>query len=239
MKMIAYVPKLCKGGMNMNERTVKARRRPSRLSDMDRLRAFAFFCMLIDHTAIYFLDGAAYTACRMIGRFAFPCFAFGLVYGTSVTSNLNRYRKRVFFLALVSQLPYAFLTGYFWTLNVCFLFYLFLAYRSKKYVRMAVFLAVCLLFDLVPEYGLAGFFLLVFLDRAMRKKKRPDYLASAALAAFLSLHEGMLAAIPFLFFPRIRPCGRSLSRKAVYGFYPAHLTVLFLFYLLSGGVSYG
>lgn len=223
----------------MNELSVKTRRQTSRLSDMDRLRLFAFACMLCDHAAIYFLQGFWYTAFRWIGRFAFPCFAFGLVYGASVTSNLNRYRKRVFWLALVSQVPYALLTGYLWTLNVCFLFYLFLAYRSRKYGRIAVFVFLCLIFGLVPEYGPAGFLMLVFLDLAVRKRKWSFYLTSAAFAAFLSLHQGLLATIPFFFFTKIRHSGRVLSRKVIYGFYPVHLMVLFLLFLFTGGDIYG
>lgn len=79
------------------------------------LQIIAYASMLIDHIGILGMsavptDGTlfwVFYACRMIGRLAFPLFAFGIAEGYRHTRDLPRYAVRLLGLALVSQLPFA------------------------------------------------------------------------------------------------------------------------------------
>lgn len=80
-----------------------------RLSGSD-LKILACVSMLIDHAALIFsLSGPAALICRdMIGRLAFPIFAFLLVEGFLHTKNFRKYLTGMLLLAILSELPYDF-----------------------------------------------------------------------------------------------------------------------------------
>jgi len=69
--------------------------------DTNFLKLIAIISMLIDHI------GAAlfpqYRVLRIIGRIAFPIFAYSLTVGSIYTSNMGKYLLRVAILALISQ----------------------------------------------------------------------------------------------------------------------------------------
>lgn len=64
----------------------------------------AMITMLIDHIGAVFFPGS--TPWRMIGRIAFPIYAFALYMGYVHTRNLTKYMLRLGALALISQLPF-------------------------------------------------------------------------------------------------------------------------------------
>lgn len=76
-----------------------------RLSGSD-LKVLACMSMLIDHTAnIFAFSGLADLVCRqMIGRLAFPIFAFLLVEGFQHTRNFRKYFSGIFLLAVLSEI---------------------------------------------------------------------------------------------------------------------------------------
>lgn len=77
----------------------------------DILKIIAMVTMLIDHTALLLLlDAPYYIYLRIIGRIAFPIFAYQLAIGFKRTSNRKKYATRLFLFALVSQIPYVFLS---------------------------------------------------------------------------------------------------------------------------------
>ena len=62
--------------------------------------------MLIDHIgAVFFPE----LLLRIIGRISFPLFAWGIARGYKYTRNIKMYALRLLLLAVVSQLPYAWL----------------------------------------------------------------------------------------------------------------------------------
>ena len=68
------------------------------------LKILAVLLMVIDH-----VGGAIFTGnqvLRMIGRLSFPIFAFLIAEGAANTSNLSRYKKRLFIFAILSEIPY-------------------------------------------------------------------------------------------------------------------------------------
>lgn len=69
------------------------------------LKIIACISMFIDHFAIVFLElgSEEYKIARIIGRLAFPIFAFLLVEGFFYTSNLKRYGIRLFLLGVITE----------------------------------------------------------------------------------------------------------------------------------------
>lgn len=72
----------------------------------DMLKLLALVTMLVDHIGyMYFPDEMLF---RIIGRLAFPIFAYQIALGYSRTSNLKKYVLRLSLFALITQIPYSF-----------------------------------------------------------------------------------------------------------------------------------
>jgi hypothetical protein len=72
----------------------------------DTLKLLALVTMLIDHIGyMYFPNEVLF---RIIGRLAFPIFAYQIALGYSRTSNLKKYVLRLSLFALITQIPYSF-----------------------------------------------------------------------------------------------------------------------------------
>jgi hypothetical protein len=69
------------------------------------LKILACLAMSVDHYGIMFApDSIGY---RIIGRIAFPIFAFLVAEGASKTHDMQKYLARMFLFALISQAPFA------------------------------------------------------------------------------------------------------------------------------------
>lgn len=69
-----------------------------------KIKIIACFCMLLDHIgAILYPD---LIILRIIGRIAFPLFAFLIVEGYFHTKNINKYLIRLGIFALISEIPF-------------------------------------------------------------------------------------------------------------------------------------
>lgn len=72
----------------------------------DLLKLMALLTMLVDHIGyMYFPNEMLF---RIIGRLAFPIFAYQIAIGYSKTSNLKKYALRLFTFAVITQIPYSF-----------------------------------------------------------------------------------------------------------------------------------
>ena len=69
------------------------------------IRLIACLCMAVDHAGKMLFP--QYPVMRLIGRLAFPLFAYGIAVGAVYTRDSTRYLSRVVLLALVSQPLYA------------------------------------------------------------------------------------------------------------------------------------
>ncbi len=136
------------------------------------LKIIAIITMLCDHTgdAIY----GHLTVFNIIGRIAFPIFAFQLTVGYKNTSNLKKYALRLVYFALISQVPFSILfyilTDSFFSLNIFFTLALGLlaifiydkvSDKVLKYSSIAIILVVAEL--LRVDYKAWGVFLILFI----------------------------------------------------------------------------
>lgn len=93
----------------------------------DLIKYFAMITMLLNHTAIVFLEESAlYPVLEAVGYFTAPVMCYFLVEGYHHTRSKKKYGERLLLFALISQLPYhqAFHFGnlnMMFTLFVCFL----------------------------------------------------------------------------------------------------------------------
>lgn len=77
------------------------------------LKMIALFAMILDHLAAIGLCSwlpehplIDYNLWRSIGRISFPIFAFCITQGYKFTSSYKQYVKRLFFVGVISQIPY-------------------------------------------------------------------------------------------------------------------------------------
>ncbi|WP_236703649.1 TraX family protein [Paenibacillus xylanivorans] len=128
----------------------------------------AMITMLIDHIGAVFYPQVA--ELRIIGRIAFPIYAFAVYIGYKHTRNVQKYIWRLFWIAVLSQLPFMAAFNHF-SLNVVWTLWsalLVLLVLDKLPVRM-LGIPIVALAGLVMEithmdYGMYGL-LLVLLFR--------------------------------------------------------------------------
>ncbi|CAM4307623.1 TraX family protein [Paenibacillus tarimensis] len=73
------------------------------------MQLLAMLTMLIDHAGIvFFPDDPAW---RIVGRLAFPFYAYALVLGYRLTGNIRRYMLRLALIGVISQVPYQWALG--------------------------------------------------------------------------------------------------------------------------------
>jgi hypothetical protein len=207
--------------------------------------------MLIDHVGAVLFPDTSWP--RVIGRIAFPLFAWLLVNGWRHTSSRSRYILRLVVFALLSQIPYllAFQPAV-WRWNVFFSLVIGLAglawfestsgwWRWLGLVFIAI-LAECFSFD-HGVYGVVTIFCfnryaVNFLQMAFAQivliGVRQVIVYSLSWYGMFSFHEWWVwaqpAALAALLFISCYNGQRGVGTKYLfYCFYPAHLLLLYCF----------
>ncbi|WP_159884180.1 TraX family protein [Paenibacillus puerhi] len=191
----------------------------------------AMITMTIDHIGYVFFPNDQLW--RIVGRIAFPVYAYLLVEGYKHTRNLGAYMLRLFLLFAVSQIPYMalFRTQEINVIGTLFLALVVLWAADQPKVWLKALLipacsAVLLLLDL--DYGLYGL-ILVLIYRYIRSYVGVA-LHAAATFIFYNYVPVQYFSVPVSFFllseaaPKVRRAPVWLWRS----FYPLHLTVLWL-----------
>ncbi|MBV1756903.1 MAG: conjugal transfer protein TraX [Dethiosulfatibacter sp.] len=208
----------------------------------DYLKIIAMVTMAIDHIAFYLLpySSTSYIIMRMIGRLAYPIFAYYIAMGYKNTSDLNRYILRMGIFALITQIPFYFFVHKTFYLNVMFTFTLALImlklFDKKNYLWFAlIFIADFLRMD----YGAYGLIIvLIFHVFSEEKTKMYVYLLILTLVynsldvlqygAFnIRMYTQVLSvmALPLIYtdFPALR-----INKYISYLFYPVHIGLIVL-----------
>lgn len=227
-------------------------KRPGVLSG-NQLKLLALAAMTCDHIAVALLPG--FTALRIIGRLAFPIFAWMIAEGCAYTRNRKRYLLQMAGLALICQLVYFLAMGSLYmcvlvtfTLSICLIYALDCAKTASTPVAW-LFPLFCLaglwflsvkLPQLLPntdfhiDYGLPGILLapLIYVGRT----KEDKLLLGAAGLLWLAVDFGgrqwfgLLALIPLALYNGSR--GKWKLKYLFYIYYPAHLVILQLLSML-------
>lgn len=130
-----------------------------------QIRLIAIIAMVIDHIGLFFFP--QFPILRIIGRLSFPLFAWLIANGARYTKNRERYLKRLFILACVSQLPFTLANnalGYsYWFFNVVFTLCLglvvILTIQKTTDVRWHILMTViaCVVaYGINSDYGIVG-----------------------------------------------------------------------------------
>ena len=202
------------------------------------LKMIAIVIMAIDHIgAVLFPQ---YLGFRIIGRIAFPIFAFTLVEGFLHTRDVKKYMMRLGLLALISEVPFD--LAFFGTplefghQNVFFTMFLGIAMlylllkNVSKLRQFLIVLAMLLLAEFMrTDYSSAGL-LTIFLFYQWRGSQ----LLKLAGMAFVNIFYlgGLQAYACFSAIPIAMYNGKKgpACKWFFYWFYPVHL---FLLYLLN------
>ena len=217
------------------------------------LKLMALAAMMIDHTALVLLKEFAfantpllsvgtsivtlYSLCRLVGRLAFPIYAFLLTEGCLHTHHKKRYGVRLLLFALISEIPWNLMhNGQIFYERQNVFFTLFLGYLAiccyERYRKQSVRLLLTLLgvfaaaLILKADYGLKGVGFILFLY-LMREAKA---LRALIGCCFFSSPVPIL----FAFLPIGMYNGKRgfIKGKAVqylfYAAYPLHIMILYL-----------
>lgn len=185
--------------------------------------------MAIDHIGLALYPEIPFL--RIIGRLAFPIFAWYLVQGFIHTSSFKKYAGRLFFFALISQIPAMLITRTY-TLNILFALLLGLfaleAYKNKKYLTLGALILLSAVISV--DYSVYGILTILFFY--VFKEKKPALLAQSVLniaGVFLlsPIQSYSLAGTALaLFYPKNLPKPR-LNKYFFYIFYPVHLLAIY------------
>lgn len=208
------------------------------------LKVIAVLLMIIDHVgAVFFPEEPIW---RMVGRLAFPLFAYQLAIGFQYTSNRKKQFVYLGVFALISQIPYMLalhITPDDFSFNVFFTFLLsyglmMIWERLKLSTGLLVgFLTLLLtlvwITDVPVDYGWYGV-LMPFLFYLLRDKPLLQIVILFGLTGWKAYYGSPLQV--FAIFASVLPVMLSivsippfkLSKWFFYWFYPVHLGILAL-----------
>lgn len=209
------------------------------------LKILALTSMIIDHYGAIFQPGL--DIYRIIGRLAFPIYAFLLVEGYSHTKNVKKYGSRLLVFALISELPFdfAFYGGInlghqniFFALFIGLVMMYFLEKEEKYSINTTIiwviggFVAVFLSVDysFIGLLYILAFYYTQHLENPQRLYRVAGMIFIVNLMAFPLPQQFSLLALPLIYFynGKLGPSSKFLQ-ILFYISYPLHL---FIFYLI-------
>ncbi len=198
--------------------------------------------MTIDHVGLLFFPGA--DTWRIVGRLAFPLYAYLLVLGIESTHNARNYMMRLLVFAFISQLPFTLVNGVAWWESVNIYGTLFLGLTMVYLIGKGsvLFVFPLGLSAVIPvDYGVYGTAAVLSFYLLRKDWKMGSIIFTLLnIVVFLSGIElqawAIFALIPILLHslgkirwesdkPRSHP---TFRRYFFYAYYPVHLAALFL-----------
>lgn len=205
----------------------------------NRLKLFAMVTMLCDHVGVILVRGELYLPLRIVGRVAFPIFAYFLVQGFLHTSNYSKYLLRIGIFALLSEIPFdiAFqgkllefeLQNVMFTLFIALvMLYLLQRWEYHSMARVLILLGGGFCGWLLRvDYGWFGV-VVIGLFYLLRSVPKPYQFSMYALLFFSYGGIEGFGVLGILCVLHYREEGEDirLPKYLFYVFYPAHLLVL-------------
>lgn len=207
----------------------------------NQLKLLALVTMTVDHIGVHLLPGLPIL--RIIGRLAFPIYAYMIAEGCAHTKNRKKYLLQMAGLALLCQLVYFFAMGsLFQCILVTFTLSILLIYAydtgSRPLTALALFgvaFVTVALPRLLPGTDFAvdyGFFGVLVPVAVHLGESRPQKLLAAAPAlSVLALSYGgiqwygLLALLPLALYGGQR--GKWRMKRLFYLYYPLHLAAIY------------
>ena len=222
----------------------------------NQLKLLAMFFMLLDHIGVQLFPGCI--VLRIVGRIAFPIFAYMIAEGCFYTKNRGKYLGMIAALAVGCQLVYYFAMGSLYqsvlitfTLSILVIFAVDFFIKKRTFGRgclMAVaILGVMFAAVVAPilwksqgfqiDYGILGVMLPIAVYYMPNKAWK-----ITAVAALLSIRAAIygeigwfaLAAVPLLALYNGQR-GKYRLKYLFYIFYPTHLVAIYVISLLMSG----
>lgn len=223
------------------------------------LKIIALVTMTIDHIGFFLIPNTseAYGYFRLIGRLAFPIFAFMIAEGYFHTKNLKRYFMRLLGLAIIfeailyviyliygvnmTHIPFlenrVALVNIMWTMVLGFLGLYVIDHYHKKGIFLLIPLLILSYFSSYSIYGFG-----IILAFGLLKEMRHKELAFITLTILYSLlplvlpQEGfrginliqLFAITSIVFIHEYNGLLGKYKLKFFYLYYPFHIIVLFL-----------
>lgn len=211
------------------------------------MQALAMFTMLIDHIGIVFFSDSIIW--RVLGRIAFPLYAWGIVQGYLHTRSLKRYMSRLTVVAIAAQVPYMVMVAE-WKINVvgtflaviCLLWILDYCKRqgvSKFNVSFVILLGILCLEILPFDYGSYAFVLILLYRFCSFGKMVAGHvllnLIYPPLFGWSLIQIFSIVPTLIIYFPSIQIEKIRVPRWLWLSFYPTHILIL----VVLGGVING
>ena len=216
------------------------------------LKIIAVISMTIDHIGLFFFDNLFIL--RVIGRLAYPIFAFFIAEGLIHTRNRKKYCINLLICAIITQIPYAFLFNYL-QLNVIFTFlvailFVYLVENKSlsnyiKFVLVTLITIFVLLLDFLStlDYGLLGVALV--LAFYFIKNKNAKFLTALGILLLMTVKSIILSGFSIWSTIQIYALislallmlynnekGKYNLKHFFYLFYPTHFYIIWITLLL-------
>lgn len=213
--------------------------RPRVNLDTDVLKIIAFLSMFCDHIGVIFFPGARWM--RVVGRLAFPLFAWCVAVGAPRTRDIRGYSLRLMFAGLVSQPLYALALRHSMTQLSVFgvlLLGLLACWGIRENRLWLTVLSLIAAASLQMDYGVRGVALIVLFFLLQDS----PFALSVCFAAFcwmwgqtsasvltvgpfvIRLQHCALLALPLILIPAVRRF--RMPVWVGYAIYPGHLLIL-------------
>lgn len=209
------------------------------------IKIIAIICMVIDHVGCVFFPHI--TVLRIIGRVAFPLFAYLLVQGYMHTSNVRRYMIRLGVFALLSEIIFDYAlygTIVHWENQNIFLtlviglgaLYVLDKYTDEVLMKIVVIACAGIISDVIRadygSYGIITIIIFYMFKDDVKLMIRYQILFNVLMALLSYLQYGLtgilqcfcLLALPIIYYYNGE---RGLRVKYLfYIFYPLHLLII-------------
>jgi len=214
-----------------------------------QIKVIAIIAMLVDHIGLFLFPH--YLFFRIIGRLAFPLFAWLIANGAHHTHSMGNYLKRLYFFALLSQIPFLLanqlLDPKFSDLNViCTLFFgLFAIALIQRTNNWALWFLITVVFSALAEllqtdYGGFGVAVIVLFYLFFYNFKKlviaQIMLFMAPFILFPVYLSGLFEPIGLLSLYFVRSYNGQPGPRAKYLFYIIYPLQYVVFYLLLRGL---
>ena len=217
------------------------------------LKIIGVITMLFDHVGDAIIG--KFSFCNLIGRIAFPIFAFQAVQGYIYTKDFKRHMLKLFIFACISQIPFMLFLSTFTeeilTLNIFFTLFLgllalFVYDKCKNKVLgfLFVILTSIIAYFIHVDYGAFGI-LLMFCFYFFKDKKGsmaittivlcflrfvPDIIASPVLW-YIYIQCAIFTALSLIFILFYNKNEGPKAKYFFYIFYPLHLLILYFLHI--------